>query len=63
MLGAVVSHASAEQQDTESSKADRRTIRGSSETIAPGLVNPDQGLAIIGAALESRKPTDSNADC
>jgi hypothetical protein len=63
VLGAVVSHASAEQQDTESSKADRRTIRGSSEAIAPRLVNPDQGLAIIGAALESRKPTDSNADC
>jgi hypothetical protein len=63
VLGAVVSHASAEQQNTESSKADHRTIRGSSEAIAPRLVNPDQGLAIIGAALESRKPTDSNADC
>ena len=63
MLGAVVSHASTEQQNTESSKADHRTIRGSSEAIAPGLVSPDQGLAIIGAALESRKPTDSNADC
>jgi hypothetical protein len=50
-LGAVVSHASAEQQNTESFKADRRTICGSSETIAPGLVSSDQGLAIIGAAL------------
>jgi hypothetical protein len=63
MLGAVVSHASAEQQNTESSKADHTTIRGSSEAVAPGLVSSDQGLAIIGAALESRKPTDSNADC
>ena len=63
MLGSVVSHASAEQQNTESSKADHRTIRGSSEAVAPRLVSSDQGLAIIGAALESRKPTDSNADC
>jgi hypothetical protein len=26
-------------------------------------VSSDEGLAILGAALESRKPTDSNADC
>lgn len=63
MLGSVVSHASAKQQNTESFKADHRTIRGSSEAVAPGLVSSDQGLAIIGAALESRKPTDPNADC
>jgi hypothetical protein len=63
VLGAVVSHAWAEQQNNESTTADHRTIRGSSEAIAPRLLNPDQGLAIIGAALESRKPTDSNADC
>ena len=38
------------------------TVRGPSETSAARLVNPDQGLAIIGAALESRH-TDANADC
>jgi hypothetical protein len=63
VLGAVVSRASAEQQNAESSKADHRTIHGSSEAITPWLVSSDQGLAIIGAALESRKPMDSNADC
>ena len=63
MLGAVVSRASAVQQNTESSKTDHRTIRESSETVAASLVSSDQGLVIIGAALESRKPTDSNADC
>jgi hypothetical protein len=60
VLGAIVSGASAEQQNAESSRADHRTVRESDE---PRLVNSDQGLAIIGAALESRKPTDSNADC
>ena len=63
VLCAVVSHASAEQQNAESSKADHGTIRGSSEALEPWLVSSDQGLAIIGAALESRKPTDSGADC
>jgi hypothetical protein len=63
VLCAVVSRASAEQQNAGSSKADHGTIRGSSEAITPWLVSSDQGLAIIGAALESRKPTDSNADC
>jgi hypothetical protein len=63
VLCTVVSHASAEQQNAGSLRADHRTIRGSSEPIAPWLVSSDQGLAIIGAALESRKPTDSNADC
>jgi NlpC/P60 family len=63
VLGAVVSHPSAGQQNTEGTKADRRTISGSSEAIVPSVVSSDQGLAIIGAALESRKPTDSNADC
>jgi hypothetical protein len=60
VLVAIVSGASAEQQNAESSKAEHRTVRESDE---PRLVNSDQGLAIIGAALESRKPTDSNADC
>jgi hypothetical protein len=63
VLGAVVSHASAEPQNTESTKSERTTIRGLSEATVPPVVSPDQGLAIIGAALESRKPTDSNADC
>ena len=63
VLCAVVSCASAEQPNAESSRTDHRTIRGSSKAIAPWLVSPDQGLAIIGAALESRKPMDSNADC
>jgi hypothetical protein len=63
VLCAVVSRASAEQQNAEGSKADIGTIGGSSEAIAPLLVNSDQGLAIIGAALEFRKPTDFNADC
>jgi hypothetical protein len=63
VLCAVGSRASADQPNTESPKADRGTIRGSSEAVAPWLVSSDQGLAIIGAALESRKPTDSNADC
>jgi len=62
VLGATVSRASVEQQNAESSKADHRTVR-ESEAIAPRLVDSDQGLAIIGAALESRKPMDSNADC
>jgi hypothetical protein len=63
VLCAVGSRASADQPNTESPKADRGTIGGSSEAVAPWLVSSDQGLAIIGAALESRKPTDSNADC
>jgi hypothetical protein len=63
VLGAIVSSASAQQPNTGSSKPDHRTIRGSSEAIAPWLVSSDQGLAIIGAALESRKSTDTNADC
>src|SRR5580658_3088501 len=63
VLCAVGSRASADQPNTESPKANRGTIGGSSEAVAPWLVSSDQGLAIIGAALESRKPTDSNADC
>jgi hypothetical protein len=63
VLGAVVLHASAERRNTESSRADPSTISRSSDAMAPSLVSSDQGLAIIGAALESRRPTDSNADC
>jgi hypothetical protein len=63
VLCAVASRASAEQQNADTSKADQRTIHRSSEAIAPWLVSSDQGLAILGAALESRKPTDANADC
>jgi hypothetical protein len=61
VLCAVVPAASAERQKAESSKADHRTIH-ESEAIAPWLVSLDQGLTIIGAALESRH-TDTNADC
>jgi NlpC/P60 family len=63
ILGALGSLASAEQSNTKVSRADHGTIRSTSVAIAPSLVSPDQGLSIIGAALESRKPTDSNADC
>jgi len=62
VLCAVVPGASFAQQNSESSQADHPTIRGSAEAIAPWLLNSDEGLAIIGAALESRH-TDSNADC
>jgi hypothetical protein len=61
VLCAVVPGASGERQKTESSRVDQRTIRESA-AIAPWLVSSDQGLAIIGAALESRH-TDANADC
>jgi len=50
----------AAQQNPERSGTTHRTVR---ESDAPRLVNSDQGLAIIGAALESRKPMDSNSDC
>ena len=63
MLWVVVSGTLAAQQNAESSKVDHRTLRGSSEAVAPWLVSSDQGLAVIGAALESRKHTDPNADC
>jgi cell wall-associated NlpC family hydrolase len=63
VLWVVVSGTLAAQQNAESSKADHRTIRGSSEAVAPWLVSSDQGLAVIGAALESRKHMDPNADC
>jgi hypothetical protein len=52
----------AAQHNAESSGAAHRTVR-ESEAIKPWLVSSDEGLAILGAALESRKPTDSNADC
>jgi NlpC/P60 family len=55
--------ASGALQTAGSSKADDRTTHKYSEAIAPWLVSSDQGLAIIGAALESRRPIDSSADC
>ena len=61
VLCAVGPGASGELQSGESSKANHRTIR-ESDGIAPWLVNSEQGLTIIGAALESRH-TDNNADC
>ena len=63
VLGVVVPRASSGQQNGEGSRADHRTIRESSGAIGPRLVSSDQGLAIIGAALESRRPADANADC
>src|SRR5580700_9290510 len=63
VLGAGVLLASAKQQNTEGSRADHGTVRGSSDAVAASLISSDQGLAIIGAALESRKFADSNADC
>jgi len=63
LLCAVASGASAVPQNTKGSgAAARRTVR-ESEAIAPWLVSSDQGLGIIGAALESRRHMDSNADC
>jgi NlpC/P60 family protein len=61
VLCAVVPGASAERQNAQSSEADRGTVRESA-AIEPWLVKPDEGLGIIGAALESRH-TDANADC
>jgi NlpC/P60 family protein len=62
VLCAVVPGASATQPNAESSNVAHTTVRGPSEASAAWLVNSDQGLAIIGAALESRH-TDANADC
>ncbi len=62
VLCAVVPRASATQPNAESSSVAHTTVRGPSEASAAWLVNSDQGLAIIGAALESRH-TDANADC
>lgn len=62
VLCAVVPRASATQPNAESSSVAHTTVRGPSEANAAWLVNSDQGLAIIGAALESRH-TDANADC
>jgi NlpC/P60 family len=50
------------QSNSEDAGRNHRTVRESSEAIAPWLVKPDEGLTIIGAALESRH-TDPNADC
>src|SRR5580704_6644591 len=61
LLCAVVPGASAERQNATTSGADRRTVRESA-AIEPWLVKSDEGLDIIGAALESRH-TDVNAAC
>jgi hypothetical protein len=61
VLCALVPGASGERQKAGSSRTERRTI-GEADAIAPWLVSSDQGLTIIGAALESRH-TDANADC
>ena len=62
VLWMVVPGTLAAQQNAESLGAAHRTVR-ESEANAPRLVSSDQGLSIIGAALESRERTDSNADC
>ena len=62
LLCAVLPCALSAEQNPESSEADQRAIPQSVKAIAPWLLNSDEGLAIIGAALESRH-TDSNADC
>jgi len=49
------------EQSAESAGAHRAAAR-KPEAIEPRLVNSDQGLSILGAALESRH-TDANADC
>jgi NlpC/P60 family len=61
VLCAVVPGDLAAQQNIKSSEPDRQTVL-KSEVIGRGLVNSDQGMVIIGAALESRH-TDANADC
>jgi len=60
VLWVVASGSLAAQPNADSSGAAHRAVR---ESDASWLVNSDQGLAVIGAALESRKPTDPNADC
>jgi len=62
MLCAGISGASSAQLKSDNSEADHRAIREFAEPMTPWLLNSDEGLAIIGAALESRH-TDSNADC
>ena len=62
VLCAIVPGASATEPNAESSSVAHTTVRGPSDASAAWLVNSDQGLAIIGAALESRH-TDANADC
>jgi hypothetical protein len=62
VLWMVVPGTMAAQQNAGTFGAAQRSVR-EAEATAPRLVNSDQGLAIIGAALESRKPMDSNADC
>jgi NlpC/P60 family len=51
----------AEQPDNERLKLDHRMVREPVAVASP-MVNSEQGLTIIGAALESRH-TDLNADC
>src|SRR5579859_5679323 len=61
VLCAVIPGASGEVKSAETSHANHRTNFGS-EATTPKLVDPDQGLTIIAAALESRH-IDANADC
>lgn len=62
VLCAAVPGAWATQPNAERQGTYQRTVR-ESQAVTPRLVNSDQGLSILGAALESRRPTNSNADC
>src|SRR5580698_3359063 len=61
LLCAVIPCQGSAQPDADSSKTQRRSVR-EPDVMAQRLVSSDQGLSILGAALESRH-TDANADC
>jgi hypothetical protein len=61
LLCAVIPCQGSAQPDADSSKTQRRSVR-EPDVMAQRLVSADQGLWILGAALESRH-TDANADC
>ncbi|HZE27277.1 MAG TPA: NlpC/P60 family protein [Terriglobales bacterium] len=42
---------------------ERKSIVPAEKRLAPRLLDSDQGLAILGAALESRRPAHAGADC
>jgi len=62
-LCAVVPRISAAQESAESLGAKHRENRDSAPPVTAWLLTSDEGLTILGAALESRQQTDANADC
>ncbi len=62
-LCAVVPRISSAQVSPESLEAKHRPIDSSAQRVSPLLLNSDEGLTILAAALESRQQTDPNADC